>query len=760
MLLSLLTGCNVNNAQNSQSDFTVVKDSLPTRRALRRSLFEKREILIAYATKDVAIKKKYEALLKDYPSNNRSGRRNITIKFKDASNLTKDDIKNNILLLVGTPEANPFIKNLTKDIPVSFTDNGIIFNKKRYNAQEEIISLLSFPNPKNYNLPFGFISGNDDQEVYDFFETKSRNSRFGFFYRRNMDYEIHRAKSRILMGNFDKNWKLDKTAYFDFSSANDTVYQSEHYKFVTHQKAMPEAKISDLASKIESTTDQLLDFVNYDDKLPKITYHIYNTAEDKGLMVNNTRQAHYDTDDHSVHTIINEKYKDNFIKKENNLLLFHALGTPRALALERGLAVYFTDQWQREGYQYWTARMFESENALTLKELFDNELIEKESPLLVECMSASMVAFLIEKWGKKSFLEKYGKWMPGETELKKMEKEWQAYLKRVSVGFKKKKRTRSKLAYLKGFNFAHEGYSIYNGYLSKKATEAIKKQKDLGSNSLAIVPYSYIQSGAAPTYLSIGNRAGSENDEGVVHSAYEAKRMGMTAMLKPQVFFGNSWPGEMEYKTEAEWDAFFDYYYRWIRHYAFLAEIHEIDILCVGVEFSIATLTHEDSWRKMFKKLKGFYQGKLTYAANWGEEFEKLSFWNELDFIGLNSYYPLSKNQTATDEELEANFDKVKNKIATVYEKFKKPVVFTEIGFRSIDAPWITPYADGDNSFNEDHQNRCYEVIFNGIKDAEWCKGILWWKFPSYLEYRGRENNAFTPNNKKAEATVKKWFSK
>ena len=284
----------------------------------------------------------------------------------------------------------------------------------------------------------------------------------------------------------------------------------------------------------------------------------------------------------------------------------------------------------------------------------------------------------------------------------------------------------------------------------------------MGANAVTIVPYSYIRNSGDtdPTYLSLNKGSGSENDQGVIHSAYEAKQLGMSTLLKPQVFVGRGWSGDMEFKTEAQWQKFFKYYYKWIRHYAFLAEIHDIEMFAVGVEFSKAMLTHQEEWEKMIKNLRGLYSGQMTYCANWGKEFETVSLWNELDFIGINSYYPLSDKNNATDEELTATFEDVKTKIKSVYNTYKKPIVFTEIGFRSLNAPWKLPYSDGDNNiFNEEHQDRAYRVIFNGIKDEEWCRGILWWKFPSYLEYRGRENTSFTPNNKKAEATVRKWFS-
>ncbi|MBD0851820.1 glycoside hydrolase family 113 [Maribacter arenosus] len=427
----------------------------------------------------------------------------------------------------------------------------------------------------------------------------------------------------------------------------------------------------------------------------------------------------------------------------------------------RGLPIYFTEQWQRKGYRYWTARLYKSGNALTLTELLDNEIVGIESPLVVDCLSASLTGFLLETWGKEIFLKKYPDWIPSKKEIRDLETGWQQFLFKNAKNVELGKKDDTSIPYLKGFNFAHEGHGIYNGYVSKKATESIKKQIQMGSNALALVPYTFMRDSKKPEPFRFSDSANDENDESLVHSAYEAKILGMFTVLKPQVWVGGgSWPGDIEMSNESDWKLFFDQYYRWIRHYAFLAEIHDMDALSLGVEFTKATLGHGDAWREIIRKTRGLYNGKITYAANWGTEFENIDFWDELDFIGLNCYYPLSKKDDPTVEELKAKFDTVKTKIKTVYEEYKKPIVFTEIGFRSINMPWKNPHADGDDSFNEDHQKRCYEIIFEGIENQLWCQGILWWKFPSYLEYRGRENNAFTPNNKMAEETVRKWFLK
>jgi hypothetical protein len=749
--------------QNSTDDHTTVveNDSLPTRRQLRRSYFQKREILVVYGAEDKKLTKKYKTLLESLSKTPQDDSwRSVAVQFKEASQTTDIDIKNNIIYLVGTLKGNTILKRLTGNIPFQLNPGKIQFNQKEYTSDDTVLSISSYPNKENDTLPISILTGIEESNIYDFFENMVKEGGRSFF-RQNMDYEIYQNTTRIVLGDFSADWKLDKSTFFDFSSENDLIYSTAHFDFIDHQNTLTSEAVLSLAAKIEETTNAIFDFFGKAKELPKMTYHSYKSAEEKGLLTGNTAQAHFYSNDNSVHTVINEKYKDNFIEKENALVLHHLIGASKTQALQLGLPVYFTDRWQKKGYRYWSAHLYKSGNALTLTELLDNEMVAIESSLLVDCLSASLVDFLLETWGKDTFLKNYSDWIPSQKEIINLEPLWQAYLKSHAAKTDFQKKEIANLPYMKGFNFAHEGHGIYNGYISKKATESIKKQNEMGSNALALVPYTFMRDSKKPEPFRFSDSANDENDESLVHAAYEAKKLGMFSMLKPQVWVGGgSWPGDIEMSNETDWKKFFDYYYRWIRHYAFLAEIHQMDALSLGVEFTKATLGHGNEWRKMIQKTRGLFNGKITYAANWGSEFENIEFWDEVDFIGLNCYYPLSKNDNPSEKEMKAKFEVIKTKIKTVYHTFKKPIVFTEIGFRSIHMPWKNPHAEGDDSFNEEHQKRCYEIVFEGIENEPWCQGILWWKFPSFLEYRGRENSAFTPNNKMAEETIRKWFLK
>ena len=164
---------------------------------------------------------------------------------------------------------------------------------------------------------------------------------------------------------------------------------------------------------------------------------------------------------------------------------------------------------------------------------------------------------------------------------------------------------------------------------------------------------------------------------------------------------------------------------------------------------------------ELIRKIRKLYSGKITYASNWGDEFENVGFWEELDYIGLDCYYPLSKNENATPEELDANFRNILKKIENIQKKYDKPLLFTEIGFRSISMPWRQPHAQANGAgYNGEHQKLCYEIVMKNLVDKPWCQGLLFWKWPSDLGNRPPGNTDFSPSDKPAEAAVAEWFGR
>jgi hypothetical protein len=540
----------------------------------------------------------------------------------------------------------------------------------------------------------------------------------------------------------------------------DTAVLTEGvFRLIPADPAPAPELLQGLAQRLEQTSQEILAFAARPAPGTPLACYVYASAELKGLHERNTELAQADFEGQAVHLVLNEAYTDKPNGLEHTLLLRLLLGKPSTQMLEEGLAVYFTPRWQGRGYAYWAARLYRSGNMMRLAEILDNERFARESRLTRGCLAASFAAFLLEHWGRDMLLERYTSWQPAPNEIAELEQTWHLYLSRQAPE-EAERFAAAPLPYLKGFNFAHEGYAIYNGYGSRLAREALEKQAALGASAVAIVPYSYLRQPRQPAFIPVVMRAGAETDEGVIQDAHAARQLGMAVVLKPQLWLGRGrWPGDVEMENEADWQAFFDYYYRWMRHYALLAEIHQMDLLCVGVEFAKASLQRPDDWRRLIRKLRGIYSGPLTYAANWGEEFENLAFWDELDYIGLNCYYPLSQQDDPSDEELARAFGQVLQLAERVSRRYGKPLVFTEIGFTSTPTPWKEPHRDRDGSpYDGLAQERCYRIVLESLIGQDWARGILWWKYPSYLSHGGPGQTGFTPCGKPAEDLLPSYF--
>lgn len=753
-LLSLLA-CTPSHP-DSVAAKVLITNNMPTRDQLMSNWRQNRQILIVYASLNPETAARYEQLAQQM----RVRARYATLEVKPCSAVTPEDWRSKAILLIGTQQSNALLQRIWADIPMQLNNNAIVFDNQIYSNETTVAMLSFYPNPLYRNLPLSIVAGLSDEALLRFLSFKIEEG-WRIFGWSSWNYEVYQQQKRLLLGMLHpETWAVDKKVHFDFSGSDAPVAESGNMQFIAHYNNAKKSDIQNFEKEITATTDSLRRFINPNATLPPIRYHLYASAEEKALMLNNPAQAHADFAAQEVHAVFSETYRYNQIGKENELIIRHLLGEPKLLALEQGLAIRFAPQWQFKGYQHWAQRLFTSNNLLSISDLLNNTMLTQESPLVTGCLAASFVDFLIEHWGRETFLEKYANWQPNNLEINALEKEWRISLAQYPTVAKS---AAPELPYLKGFNFAHEGYAIYNGYMSKLATQSIDKQANtLHCNALSIVPYSYMDAPDQPSFIPIANSAGDENDEGVIHSALAAKAQGMAVMLKPQLWMGRGrWPGDVAMTTEADWQRFFEYYHRWLRHYTLLAEIWGIDLVCIGTELAKTTKTREQDWRALIRKLRGLYSGKLTYAANWGPEFEQLPFWDALDYAGVDCYYPLSDKPDATKADLNTGFQKVLQKLETVQRKAGKPLIFTEIGFKSVQSPWLNPHeASGNAPYLGEHQRLCYEVVFENIHDKPWIRGIFWWKYPSYLDFRGAENDDFNPNRKPAEQVVQQWFAK
>ncbi len=259
-----------------------------------------------------------------------------------------------------------------------------------------------------------------------------------------------------------------------------------------------------------------------------------------------------------------------------------------------------------------------------------------------------------------------------------------------------------------------------------------------------------------------------ETDAGIESTTRHARERGIRTLLKPHLWVRRgAWPGDIAMQTEEDWTRWFENYRAFILHYARLAETNGIEALCVGTELRIASTTHPEQWRSIIAEVRSVYGGRLTYAANWHEEFDVIEFWDDLDFIGVQAYFPLVRHERPTREELEAGWAKHIPGLEQVSRRFDKPIVFTEIGYRSIPAaaiePWTWPERNRKDATLVDiaTQAACYEAFFSAVWGRSWIEGAYVWKwYPRHESAGGLDDVDFTPQNKPAQDVIARWYGR
>ncbi len=285
---------------------------------------------------------------------------------------------------------------------------------------------------------------------------------------------------------------------------------------------------------------------------------------------------------------------------------------------------------------------------------------------------------------------------------------------------------------------------------------------NVNANYAAIMPFGVIKDLAHPEVSYGAERQWfGETKIGGKQYVNALKKDNIKIMLKPQLWV---WHGEftgfITMKTEADWKILEETYTKYILDFAQVAQDTKAEIFCIGTELENFVEERPDYWISLITKVRAIYKGKLTYAANWNE-FEKTPFWDQLDYIGVDAYFPVSDSKTPTVEECLKGWVLHKTTLRSFSEKFNKPILFTEFGYRSIDyaakAPWTVDRIE--EKVNLEAQVNTTKALFEAFWKEDWFAGGFVWKwFINHDKVGGVDNNRFTPQNKPAETLIKEHY--
>lgn len=287
--------------------------------------------------------------------------------------------------------------------------------------------------------------------------------------------------------------------------------------------------------------------------------------------------------------------------------------------------------------------------------------------------------------------------------------------------------------------------------------------KELGTNWVATIPFAFMPSHTSPELsFDLEWQWKGERIDGVRNYIREFHEQGISVMVKPQIWIGHgTYTGKILMESDEEWVKLEENYSKYILAFAKLATEENVEMICIGTELKHFVEYRPEYWKGLIEEIRKDYSGKLTYAGNW-DDFDKVMFWADLDYIGIDAYFPIVKTVKPSLGQLVKGWQPHKEKMDTISEMFSRPIVFTEYGYRSISGCAIKPW---DYSEEGRQNQKAQQLALNAFYHVFWdddtyIGGFLWKWYPDHANAGGSKNKMFTVQNKRAEKTVREVYTR
>ena len=172
------------------------------------------------------------------------------------------------------------------------------------------------------------------------------------------------------------------------------------------------------------------------------------------------------------------------------------------------------------------------------------------------------------------------------------------------------------------------------------------------------------------------------------------------------------------------------------------------------------TVDRNRDWNWVIENVRTRFKGPLTYAANW-DNYWNVSFWDALDYVGIDAYFELATEGRVDTEDLLSAWEPWIQELDAFHEIVKKPILFTEIGCCSLAGASARPWdwtIPGQVDLQE--QARYYEAAFRAVWEKPWFYGVHWWTWLPEFSEIDEADTGYSPQGKPAEQILTQWYSR
>ncbi len=292
-----------------------------------------------------------------------------------------------------------------------------------------------------------------------------------------------------------------------------------------------------------------------------------------------------------------------------------------------------------------------------------------------------------------------------------------------------------------------------------------------GADWVAVVPYAYVDPANSEVVFDRKRQFWGETSGGVAQTIEYAHKSGLSVLVKPHLWVrGQGWPGEFA-PTGDGLDRFLADYREYILRFARVAAASEAEMFSIGTELDLVAASSPLFFRDLISDVRAIYSGPITYAANW-DAYRNVEFWDDLDYVGIDAYFPLVDSDSPSVEVLEEAWIPWLNDVQSFVTGTNKQILFTEFGYRSIDGAggrqWELPSErSSEGRPNEVAQAAAYEALFRVWWGRPWFAGGFAWKWlagdpagrRAHLDGAAKGGRTdYTPQGKLAETVLATWY--
>lgn len=303
------------------------------------------------------------------------------------------------------------------------------------------------------------------------------------------------------------------------------------------------------------------------------------------------------------------------------------------------------------------------------------------------------------------------------------------------------------------------------GYGTAYSAATLDHLARMGTTWISVTPFGRIWSLTSTDVYMDFEAPYEENRAAVREVVAQAHARGIRVLLVPHLWVWNEvgWRGEIDPGSPEGWADYQRSYREFVLSWARDAADAGVDAMSIGVECTSWSGRFPETWRTLIAEVRAVFPGPLTYSANW-DEAENVIFWDQLDLIGVQAFYPLASHPGATFEAYLEGARTAREPLALLAEAYEMPVLFVEIGYTTRrDAavePWLWPDGMSDVAYSEEEQARATEALVRTFAGEAWFAGFLVWRYYAHLDDVSQEAIwGFSPHGKAAEPMLEGIFA-